>query len=125
MYYKIFNIPVMKQLFRAAKAIPIAGRNEDKALLDRAFDEIDAALAAGEVVCIFPEGELSRSGQLLRLKKGFELIARQSGAHAAVTFDSSLSTVEQVAATARASDDLARRISMRTVLMASSKQASV
>ena len=37
------------------------------------------ALKAGEVVCIFPEGELSRSGILLRLKRGYELIARSAG----------------------------------------------
>ena len=35
---------------------------------------------AGEVVCIFPEGELSRTGMLLRLKRGYELIAREADA---------------------------------------------
>ena len=30
----------------------------------------------GGIVCIYPEGELNRSGSILRLKKGFELIAR-------------------------------------------------
>ncbi|PAW65589.1 MAG: AMP-dependent synthetase [Opitutia bacterium Tous-C1TDCM] len=38
------------------------------------------ALKRGEVVCIFPEGHISRTGQLLEIKKGFELIARQAGA---------------------------------------------
>ncbi len=37
-------------------------------------------LQAGEVVCMFPEGELTRTGTLLRLKKGFEVIARKGGA---------------------------------------------
>ena len=41
MYYKIFNIPVLRFIFRTAKAIPIAGRKEDEALLERAFDEVD------------------------------------------------------------------------------------
>ena len=45
MYYKIFNIPVMRWIFRTAKAIPIAGAREDPELMQRAFDEIDAALA--------------------------------------------------------------------------------
>ena len=60
MYYRIFNIPVMRWIFRTAKAIPIAGAREDPALMQRAFDEIDAALAEGELVCIFPEGALTR-----------------------------------------------------------------
>ena len=35
-------------------------------------------IVAGEIVCIFPEGELSRSGTLLQIKRGYELIARQA-----------------------------------------------
>src|SRR5205823_2419946 len=38
------------------------------------------AVKAGEIVCIFPEGELSRSGILLRLHRGYELIARGAAA---------------------------------------------
>ncbi len=38
------------------------------------------ALKRGEVVCIFPEGSLSRSGTLLRLQRGYEVIARQAKA---------------------------------------------
>ena len=64
MYYKIFNIPVLRFIFRTAKAIPIAGRKEDPALLETAFDEIDRALADGELVCIFPEGGLTRDGEI-------------------------------------------------------------
>src|SRR6476659_7493278 len=55
MYYKIFQIPVMKWIFRTARAIPIAGAREDPALMQQAFADIDAALAAGELVGIFPE----------------------------------------------------------------------
>src|SRR5690606_723700 len=56
MYYRIFNIPLLSFLFRHAKAIPIAGAKEDPVVMQAAFDEIDAALANGELVGIFPEG---------------------------------------------------------------------
>ncbi|TDB27209.1 MFS transporter [Stenotrophomonas sp. ATCM1_4] len=74
MYYKIFNIPVMRWIFRTAKAIPIASPKEDAALMQRAFDEVDAALAEGELVCIFPEGALTRDGEIAAFRSGVEKI---------------------------------------------------
>ncbi|WP_300616970.1 MFS transporter [Dokdonella sp.] len=74
MYYKIFNIPVLRFIFRTAKAIPIAGAKEDPALLERAFDEIDRALADGELVCLFPEGGLTRDGEIAPFRSGVEKI---------------------------------------------------
>lgn len=74
MYYKIFNIPVMRFIFRNAKAIPIAGAKEDPALMDKAFAEIDAALAEGEIVGIFPEGKLTKDGEIAAFKSGVERI---------------------------------------------------
>ena len=74
MYYRIFNIPVMRWIFRTAKAIPIAGAREDPALMQRAFDEIDAALAAGEIVGIFPEGALTKDGEIAAFKSGVERV---------------------------------------------------
>jgi 1-acyl-sn-glycerol-3-phosphate acyltransferase len=56
----IFRIPVMGFIFRTAHAIPIAPAREDPAAHNQAFDRIDAELADGEVVCIFPEGKLTR-----------------------------------------------------------------
>jgi acyl-[acyl-carrier-protein]-phospholipid O-acyltransferase/long-chain-fatty-acid--[acyl-carrier-protein] ligase len=43
-----------------------------------AFRATVKALKNGEVVCIFPEGNISRTGQLMEIKKGFELMARQA-----------------------------------------------
>jgi acyl-[acyl-carrier-protein]-phospholipid O-acyltransferase/long-chain-fatty-acid--[acyl-carrier-protein] ligase len=37
------------------------------------------ALKAGEVVCLCPEGHISRTGQLMQIQRGFEAIARQAG----------------------------------------------
>jgi 1-acyl-sn-glycerol-3-phosphate acyltransferase len=74
MYYKIFNIPLLSFVFRTAKAIPIAGYKEDPAVLQQAYDAIDEALAAGEVVCIFPEGGLTGDGQIATFRPGVEKI---------------------------------------------------
>ena len=58
-------------IFRAVGALPISPRRAKDSVREAA-----EAIAAGEVVCIFPEGELSRTGMLLKLKRGYELIAR-------------------------------------------------
>ena len=74
MYYRIFAIPGMNIVFRAARAIPIAGMKEDPELMERAFAQIDAALAEGELVCIFPEGGLTTDGEIAPFRKGVERI---------------------------------------------------
>jgi 1-acyl-sn-glycerol-3-phosphate acyltransferase len=74
MYYKIFKVPVLSFVFRAAKAIPIAGGKENPRLMARAFDAIDAALAEGELVCIFPEGGLTLDGEIAPFRPGIEKI---------------------------------------------------
>jgi 1-acyl-sn-glycerol-3-phosphate acyltransferase len=77
MYYRIFRIPVLSFVFRTAKAIPIAGAKEDPALLERAFTQIDQALAEGELVCVFPEGGLSVDGEIAAFRPGVEKILAQ------------------------------------------------
>ena len=74
MYYRIFRIPVMRWIFKAAGAIPIASPKEDLALMERAFDAIDAALADGELVLIFPEGRLTSDGDIAPFRSGVERI---------------------------------------------------
>ena len=80
MYWKIFNIPLMSWIFRTARAIPIAGAKENPALMQQAFNEVDAALAAGELVCIFPEGALTRDGDIAPFKSGVEKILARCNA---------------------------------------------
>ena len=77
MYYKIFNLPLMRPLFKAAKAIPIAGRKENPELMEHAFAEVDRELAAGNLVCIFPEGGITRDGTIQPFRPGVERILAQ------------------------------------------------
>jgi 1-acyl-sn-glycerol-3-phosphate acyltransferase len=74
MYHRIFEIPLLTIFFRNAKAIPIAPAREDQDLMNAAFDQIDAELAAGNLVCIFPEGGLTPDGEIQRFRPGIEKI---------------------------------------------------
>jgi 1-acyl-sn-glycerol-3-phosphate acyltransferase len=74
MHYKIYKLPILNFIFRTAKTIPIAGKYEDSALLEKAFDDIDSALADGDVVCIFPEGKLTADGKMNTFRDGIEKI---------------------------------------------------
>jgi len=74
MYHKIFNTPLLSFVFRTAKAIPIAGYKEDPQVLQQAYDAVDEALQASEVVCIFPEGSLTRDGEIAPFRPGVEKI---------------------------------------------------
>lgn len=76
-YYKIFQIPFLKFVFRAAKAIPIASAKEDAGIMQRAFEEVDKELAEGHLVCIFPEGGITLDGEIQRFRPGVEKILAQ------------------------------------------------
>ena len=70
MYYRIFQIPLLSFIFRAANAIPIAAAHENPDLMEKAFDKISQSLRDGEVVCIFPEGKITEDGALNEFKPG-------------------------------------------------------
>lgn len=73
-YHRIHGHPLLRWFFRLVRAIPIAPRSEDPVMLARALVEIDRALADGEVVGIFPEGRLTRDGELDAFRPGIERI---------------------------------------------------
>src|SRR5882724_11661572 len=70
-YYR----PILHPLLRTLGCIPINIRHSRSAI--RAATE---KIAEGEIVCLFPEGQLERTGVLLRLQRGYELIARPANA---------------------------------------------
>ncbi|MEM6512722.1 MAG: MFS transporter [Pseudomonadota bacterium] len=74
MWYRIFDIPVLNWFFRQTKAIPIASAREDETVMQAAFEAIDEELAAGNVVCIFPEGGLTTDGEIQRFRPGIERV---------------------------------------------------
>ena len=70
MDHQIFRIPVLGTLFRLAKAIPIAPQKVDAATYENAFAEARRVLDDGQLLCIFPEGGITRDGTLQPFKGG-------------------------------------------------------
>ncbi|MGF6094203.1 MFS transporter [Pseudomonas sp. 18175] len=78
MYYKIYRLPVLNFIFRTAGAIPIAGRNEDIQIYEKAFTRIAQYLNEGELVCIFPEGKLTADGEMNEFRGGVTRILEET-----------------------------------------------
>ena len=78
MDHQIFRIPVLSTFFRQLKAIPIASAKVDAATLHRAHESIEQALDEGEMVCIFPEGRITDTGELSPFKQGVRRIVERS-----------------------------------------------
>jgi 1-acyl-sn-glycerol-3-phosphate acyltransferase len=80
MDHHIFRSPFAGWVFRHAKAIPIAPSHEDPEMLTRAYEACARALAEGDLVCIFPEGKLTRTGDLNPFRHGVTEIIRRTPA---------------------------------------------
>jgi 1-acyl-sn-glycerol-3-phosphate acyltransferase len=78
MDHRIFKTPFIGWIFRTAKAIPIAPAKEDPWLLEKSLVDIAQALHEGELVCIFPEGKLTRTGEMNEFKGGISKIIERS-----------------------------------------------
>jgi len=73
---ELFEIPILGWMIRCFRAFPVKRGEPDRNSIKRAV----AYLKAGETVCVFPEGELSESGDMLPLKPGIALIVRMAQA---------------------------------------------
>jgi acyl-[acyl-carrier-protein]-phospholipid O-acyltransferase/long-chain-fatty-acid--[acyl-carrier-protein] ligase len=67
--------PLLKWLMTAMKVIPITSAGDTRMIL-RALRSAGQALDDGEIVCIFPEGQITRTGTLLPFRRGFERIVK-------------------------------------------------
>jgi 1-acyl-sn-glycerol-3-phosphate acyltransferase len=78
MDHRIFKVPVLGWLFRQAKAIPIAPRAEDPVAYEAAFAAAADVLREGDLLAIFPEGGITRDGELQEFKGGImKILERQ------------------------------------------------
>jgi 1-acyl-sn-glycerol-3-phosphate acyltransferase len=70
MDHQIFKVPVLGWMFKLAKAIPIAPQRVDAGTYERAFAEARRVLDEGDLLCIFPEGGITKDGTLQPFKGG-------------------------------------------------------
>jgi len=70
MDHQIFRTPVLGWMFMLARAIPLAPQKTDPATYEAAFAAARAVLEDDEMVCIFPEGGITRDGELQPFKGG-------------------------------------------------------
>lgn len=74
MDHRIFKTPLLGFVFRHCGAIPIASAKEDPVMMEAAFAEAGRALANGDLVGIFPEGSITRDGELQTFRPGISRI---------------------------------------------------
>jgi acyl-[acyl-carrier-protein]-phospholipid O-acyltransferase / long-chain-fatty-acid--[acyl-carrier-protein] ligase len=74
-YQGIYDHPLVKPLARMVKAIPISSEQHPREMLHSLKAATDA-LRNCEIVCIFAEGQITRTGQLLPFRRGLERIMK-------------------------------------------------
>ncbi len=75
MFKGVYEHPLIKPFAKTLKIIPIASDQGPREMI-HSLREASEALRNGEVVCIFPEGEITRIGQMLTFRRGFERIIK-------------------------------------------------
>lgn len=78
MHYAFAGGRVTRWVLRRAKVILIASAKEDPALVKSAYYQIADALQKQEVICIFPEGQITHDGKMSPFKLGIEKIVQRT-----------------------------------------------
>ncbi len=78
-YSGFTRIPGLQWLAKTLKVIPISTEDGPRAIV-KSLKEATESLNRGELVCIFAEGQISRTGQLLPFRGGMEKILKGTDA---------------------------------------------
>jgi len=72
---RFYDIKILRYFFKVIGCIPISRHDSPRKII-KSFELARKSLKNGDIVCIFVEGQISRHGQMLRFKKGYEYIAK-------------------------------------------------
>lgn len=78
MYQGIYDVPVVKPFAKMMKAIPISSELHPREMI-HSLQVASEALRNDKIVCIFAEGQITRTGQLLPFRRGLERIMKGVG----------------------------------------------
>ena len=76
--HRIYETPLANTLFRHSRTIPIATAKESPEQKEAAFAEVALALRAGELIGLFPEGGITRTGELSHFRYGVGRIVAET-----------------------------------------------
>ncbi len=75
--YNYYYAPTGPFWFKQAGLVPIATRKESEEVMKRAFEKIYEDLDKGSVIGLFPEGWITRNGEMRKFQPGITKILRQ------------------------------------------------
>jgi 1-acyl-sn-glycerol-3-phosphate acyltransferase len=78
MYYTFYELPIAHRLFKWLRSIPIGPKRERPNLLKEAMDTISQSLEQGQLVCVFPEGGITKNGEIQNFQPGVEDILKRN-----------------------------------------------
>jgi acyl-[acyl-carrier-protein]-phospholipid O-acyltransferase/long-chain-fatty-acid--[acyl-carrier-protein] ligase len=74
----LMEVPLVGFFARMMRAIPVASTDSPREML-KSLEKAGEAASTGELTCIFAEGGISRTGNLLPFSRGLERVARRAG----------------------------------------------
>ncbi|MGF1758968.1 MFS transporter [Photobacterium sagamiensis] len=72
----IYNLPLIRGFSRACKVIPVNA--SDRKSIRTAFSQVSEYLDNGDIVCVFPEGQLTYDGEIGPFLRGIDIIIKHS-----------------------------------------------
>ncbi len=74
----IYHNKLLHWFFKAAKTIPICSPRRNRKIYQQSFVQISEELQQSNLVCIFPEGKITRNGKINAFRPGIETIIKNN-----------------------------------------------
>jgi 1-acyl-sn-glycerol-3-phosphate acyltransferase len=72
-----YDWKILGWFFTSSRSIPITPKKIDPELMNKALDKVIDGLKRGEMIVLFPEGFITKDGEMIPFKDGVERISRQ------------------------------------------------